>query len=468
MHDRFLRLAAAMARGLRRLSADRRGATLIIVGFAMIPMTIAVGMSIDYARAARLQTKVNAIADSAALAAVTTPMMSQTSFYACFAAQLMFTQQATGLTDLTINMADANQLKITVTDNASNTSCSVSQSSIDTSYQRTATVTWRGTATNIFGGLLGMTRTPIGGTSVAQAATAPNIDFYVLLDASGSMALPSTSAGISLLKQKTGGCAFACHSTNDRTAKRKDGSTGDYYSVATSFGIPLRINDAQKAVSDMMTEATSIASNNKARYQASLSTFAASSAQAPNRYNVRQGLTNNLSLVAEAARNTPVSLYYSNGCPTKDFCNNDVDTASSDAFDKTNALIPEPGNGTKKPGDRPQAMLIIVTDGMRDEFRPGGRPEVVFDTSWCTTIKNRKIGVAILYTEYLKESVDNDAWSVNSNQGNIVNRLPLIEPALKACVSRPEYYTKVTSDQDISTALKNLFRTVVRTAYITK
>ncbi|MGJ3626059.1 hypothetical protein AB5I41_02095 [Sphingomonas sp. MMS24-JH45] len=29
----------------------------------MIPMTIAVGMSIDYARAARLQTKVNAIAD---------------------------------------------------------------------------------------------------------------------------------------------------------------------------------------------------------------------------------------------------------------------------------------------------------------------------------------------------------------------------------------------------------------------
>lgn len=462
------RPAAAMTRGLRRLSADRRGATLIIVGFAMIPMTVAVGMSIDYARAARLQTKVNAIADAASLSAVTTPMMSNSSFYACQAAQLMFSQQATGLDGLTLNMGDATQLKITVTDNASSTSCSMTQGAINTSYQRTATVTWKGTAKNIFGGLLGMTTTPIGGTSVAQAATAPNIDFYVMLDASGSMALPSTSAGITLLKQKANGCAFACHSTNDLTAQRKDGTWGDYYSVAVSYGIPLRMDDAKKAVADMMTQATAVATNNKAVYRAALTTFAASDPRASNVFTTHQALTTDLARVSTAARNVPTSLYYSNGCPTKNFCNNDVDTASSDAFSRMNTMMPAPGNGTKAAGDKPQAIMFIVTDGMRDEFRPNGKPEVKFDTAWCSTIKNRNIGIAILYTEYLKASVDNLPWAVDPGQGDIVNRLPQIEPALKACASRPEYYAKVTSDDDISAALNNLFRVVVKTAYITK
>jgi Flp pilus assembly protein TadG len=450
------------------LLRDRRGATIIILGFAMIPMTVAVGMSVDYARAARLQTKINAIADAAALSAVTTPMMSKTSAEACVAARLMFEQQAKNLDSLRMNTLDPAQLTITVTDNASTTSCSTTSNAISTSYQRSATVTWKGTSDNLFGGVLGMMRSPIGGTSTAQAATAPNIDFYVLLDASGSMALPSTSAGITLLKQKANGCAFACHSTNDATAQRKDGTWGDYYSVATSYGIPLRITDAQKAISDMMSEATTMAQNNKADYRAALATFAANDSRAPNNYKVQQALTTNLSQVAKSARDVPVSLYYKNGCPTDSFCNNDIDTASSDAFKRTNDLIPAPGNGTNNASDKPQAMLIILTDGMRDENRPGGRPEVVFDTNWCSTIKNRNIGIAILYTEYLKESVDNNSWSVDPNQGNIVNRLPLIEPALKSCVSRPEYFTKVTSDQDISTALKNLFRTLVKTAYITK
>jgi hypothetical protein len=63
-------------------------------------------------------------------------------------------------------------------------------------------------------------------TCVAWAAQAPpNIDFYVLLDNSPSMALPATTAGITKMQSLTtqeespGGCAFACHhvSTNANT-----------------------------------------------------------------------------------------------------------------------------------------------------------------------------------------------------------------------------------------------------------
>src|SRR3546814_5748695 len=50
----------------------------------------------------------------------------------------------------------------------------------------------------------------ISGSSTSNAAKAPFIDFYLLLDTSPSMLLPSTSAGLSAMRAATG-CAFACH-----------------------------------------------------------------------------------------------------------------------------------------------------------------------------------------------------------------------------------------------------------------
>ena len=457
-------LPTAVRQLVRRIRRDRRGATLVIVAFAIMPLTIAVGMAIDYARAARLQTRLNAVADAAALSAVTTPMMSRTSAEACVKSRLMFTSQATGQDSLNLNTLDPAQLNTTVTDNASSVPCSPASNPIMTSYQRTATVTWKGTANNMFGGILGMRTTPIGGVSTAQAAIAPNIDFYVMLDTSGSMAFPSTSDGITLLRSKTGGCAFACHSTNDATAKNKAGNYTDFYGVATSYGIPLRVDEAKKAVSDMMTLAQNTQSDNKAQYRAALATFAAADSRANNKFTMRQSITTNLSSVSTAASQAATSLYYKNSCPTKSYCNDDTDTATSDAFNRINQAMTAPGNGTKNPSDKPQAILILITDGMRDETRANGRPEVAIDPAWCTTVKNRNIGIAILYTEYLKSSMDGDSWS----QSFVVPYLSQIEPALKSCVSRPEYYTKVTTDDDISDALANLFRTLVRTAYITK
>ena len=53
-----------------RFKADTGGNVLMITGFSIIPLAMVAGISIDYARAARLQTKLNAAADAAVLAAV--------------------------------------------------------------------------------------------------------------------------------------------------------------------------------------------------------------------------------------------------------------------------------------------------------------------------------------------------------------------------------------------------------------
>jgi len=188
----FQRLRSAFG----RLVANRRGNVLMLMGFSVIPLTLATGISIDYARAARLQTKLNAAADAGALAAVTPPMMLQSNSSASTAATNMFKSQITNLPGLIWN--DAN-LTVTVTGNNLLTST------------RTAVVTYTAQSVNAFSGVIGMPSITIGGTATATATAAPNIDFYLALDISPSMALPTTTAGIAAI-DSTAKCAFACHS----------------------------------------------------------------------------------------------------------------------------------------------------------------------------------------------------------------------------------------------------------------
>lgn len=446
-----LRIASAMskhkAKIFGKLFANERGNVLMICGFAILPMTFSTGMVIDYSRAARAQTKMNAIADAAALSAVTTPMLQKTKTEAETQARSLFNAQASALQGVVYDSAN---LTVSVTE--TNT----------TGKDRTVVVSYRALSTNIFSGILGMQSLRISGSSTTNAKDAPNIDFYVLLDTSGSMAIPATTAGLTLLTSKTGGCAFACHSTNDKTAKNKFGVTTDYYGVATSYDIPLRIDEAKKAVQSMMTKAAATGAQNHAIYRAGLWTFAAKDTWTNNYFTQLSPITHDLHSVSTATDSAATSLYYSNSCPKKNQCNNDQDTASSDAFSKMTTTMAVPGNGTNVAGDRPQAILFLITDGMRDENRPGGKPEAAIDTALCTSLKNNNYRIAVLYTEYLPESLS-DTWSKN----NVLPNLYKVEPALQACASSGLYY-KVTTDQDIAAALNNLFDRAVQSARLTQ
>ena len=60
-------IRAAMLRAVRRLGADQRGNIMMMMGLAIIPLTFAIGFGVDYSRAEKLQTRLNAAADAAAL-----------------------------------------------------------------------------------------------------------------------------------------------------------------------------------------------------------------------------------------------------------------------------------------------------------------------------------------------------------------------------------------------------------------
>lgn len=222
--------ASAWVQFIARLKDSQKGGVLMIMGFAIIPLTFILGFGIDYARAMSLQTKLNAAADAAALAAVAPSMILQSNSQSRSAATNMFNAQAsleTGYQDLVVTP--------TITDGNSGSGA--------LGFLRKATVRYRAKSINMFGGILGANNLTVSGTSTASAAQPPNVDFYLAMDNSPSMLLPSTSDGISKIiaatksSSKPNGCAFACHAmipksdgiyVRDQSAREVLLSTGYY------------------------------------------------------------------------------------------------------------------------------------------------------------------------------------------------------------------------------------------------
>ena len=190
-------IAAAIGRFARRLRAHRRGNVLMLMALGLVPMTFAIGFAVDYNRAEKLQTRLNAAADAAALAAIDPAMLFQSDATAKAAATQMFMSQAAGLSGL----ANLGAPTVTMTDNSGNNLGTL----------RTVTVTYTATSTNIFSSILHAASLPIAGSATASASQPPSINFYVAMDNSPSMLLPTTSAGISSLESVNNNCAFSCH-----------------------------------------------------------------------------------------------------------------------------------------------------------------------------------------------------------------------------------------------------------------
>ena len=184
---------------IRRYLRDRRGNVAIVFAVAAIPLVLMGGVAIDYAHDAMIRGRMTAVADAAALAATTPAMFAQDSSTAQAAAIQMFQAQAALVNGAIINYASPNcsttspGLCVTVTDT----------DAVD-SKARVVTVAATVSVNNYFGGLENMKTTTFTISSAAQVQTAPNINFYMLLDNSPSMELPATTAGIKAMQKQTG------------------------------------------------------------------------------------------------------------------------------------------------------------------------------------------------------------------------------------------------------------------------
>ena len=424
---------------LNRFVRDSHASVAVITAFAAIPMLFLIGAGVDYGMAVQREAELNGYADAAALAAVTPTMMAQSTSAATTAAQDTFNAQATSLGSITY----------------SPTNLQVSISTVGA--KRTATVSYSATYQTSFASILGMNGIALSGSSSATAGQAPNIDFYLLLDDSPSMAIAATQAGINAMVAATpaqGGCAFGCHETHPSSDNLGNPNGEDNYTLARNLGVTLRVDLLRQAVQNLMSTAQSTENTNNAAYRMAINTFDVN-------FNTIQALTASLATAQASAGNIQLLTVYSNNWLTSSNNNSDTDTNYDKAMSGANTLMPNPGSGSNVKGDTPQEVLFFVTDGVEDESVSGGRHQSVMDPGWCTTIKNRGIRIAVLYTEYLP--LPTNTW-YNTYIAPIQNN---IAPSLQSCAS-PGLFFQVNTGGDISGALSQLFQYAIQTAYLSQ
>ena len=436
---RMLREAMSQIRRFRR---DEGGTMAMMMGLSAIPLIFAVGAGVDYGSANMAKAKLDAVADTASLSAVDHQNITATPAAAQTAAQNTFNAEAVGIPGVTVT-----SLTATVTDSTTG---------------RTALVNYTATKTNTFMGIFGYPTTTITGSSTAQAGLTTNIDFYLLLDNSPSMNIAATTAGINTMVANTsaqGGCAFACHESDPAADNLGNKGGVDNYTLAQNLGVVTRMQNLATATQALMSSASSMEGSNQ-QYEMAIYTFNGSG------LSTIQLLTSNLANAQNAAANINVEEVYSNNWLTKTNQNSDTDTDFESAMSSINGIMPSPGTGT--PSSTPQEVLFIVTDGVDDEVSSscsqsldGTRCQQPFDTTWCTTVKNRGVQIAVLYTEYLPlptNSWYNDWIAPFQSQ---------ISPNLQSCAS-PGMFFSVTTDGDITAAMQTLFQQAVAAARLTK
>ena len=199
----FARLRALIA----NFQSNSRGNVAVITGLAALPMIAAVGCAIDYSNASMIRTKLQAAADGAALATVSfnSPVVTTAKSMTGNGSVSGGSTYATSF--FTANLP-ANYSTVTPTVTVTKTGTTV-----------TATVSYSTSVATYFTRMIGFPNIAIADSSTASFTLPTYIDFYLMLDVSGSMSFPSTTAEQARLQavnpdnygEYPTGCTFACH-----------------------------------------------------------------------------------------------------------------------------------------------------------------------------------------------------------------------------------------------------------------
>jgi Flp pilus assembly protein TadG len=207
-----------------RFRNDRRGNIAVIFTLAMIPLVSALGSAVDYSMATRMKAKLQSAADAASVASI-----SQNSAGYLAATQMQSDGSiANGVTEANL-IFDGNMNTITGYQNLTRTS-TVTKTGI----KLNSSVTFSAQVPTTFMRVIGMQALTVTGSSKSAASLPPYLDFYLTLDVSGSMGLPSTPAEAQRFqyynpdnyRQYPTGCTLACHFSQQNGACTDTGTQG--------------------------------------------------------------------------------------------------------------------------------------------------------------------------------------------------------------------------------------------------
>ncbi|MGP7796843.1 TadE/TadG family type IV pilus assembly protein [Sphingomonas sp. CLY1604] len=466
---------SSLAAALRRIWRERRANVMMFTAFALIPLTFATGMGVDYSRAMSLQSKVASVADAASLAAVTQPMMQKPILTACDVARRTFVAQATGLAGLHLDPLIASQFTITITDTyaslppATLTCPTIGLTGLDVGpipLSRVARIDFRGTSDNSFAGVLGLATLTIKGSATAKTVNAPFIDIHLALDTSQSMGLAATDADAlklwnATLARNGRGCQFGCHARDPN----------EKYSMEDIARMPdvnakLRVDVLRDATTDMIDTAVQSQGTNTS-YQFALYRIGKNAGRYAIGVDQYAPLTTDLASVRRQVQS--LSLSANDG--SVGFGDTDLPGTTNFVLPYIKATSAAYDDGTTQV--RARKFFFIVTDGVTDTegWCTYGHCTSPMNPATCDAYKQKGITVGVVYTTYLPTKADPTNPRNPALRDEYIKLIqPIatqIAPALQACAS-PGYFFEASDGPGIHAAMQKLFAQATKTPTLTR
>lgn len=409
----------------KTFSSDEGGAVIVLATIMISVIVMTAGIAIDFSRANNVRTRMQNIADAAALAAAREVARDPSSNAG--------SAQATAKAYINASVRDltmARAIKENVI--ATNSNVEVSLSAIVPT-----------TLMNVFG--WSEMRVAVKSVALPQHGF---IRINLVLDISPSMGIGATDADISMITNATG-CAVACHYSdvwggNDNLAQ------------ARSSGATMRIDVAKNAIKRILQDLKSMAHSDL--IEIGLYTFSNTL------MTVEAGTTSLDSAISSVDMIDLTNKEYQGG--------SNIGYSTKQLADSSKTS----GNGFR-PDDR-IVFTVVLTDGLEDDsmlyLKGGGLFDYMTDPnfkitspSWldsanvrtqvmgvegCQALKSKQHTVLTLELAYIVPKVG-IGGSLHSNRFNYIQSIrPDITAKFNTCASKPSYAWKANSPEEIMAA----------------
>lgn len=418
---------------------DRGGNFALITAILMFPAAVMIGSSVDIWNAYEAKTKLDQVADSAALAAIATSSKAYVNS-ANVEGQQSWDREAEAFFAGNKDAIDP-KLSVDVTARVKRNGLTLS-----------SLVDYRMHYETVFMKLIGVDTLVISGSSKAEFNVGEYYNVHVLVDNSPSMGIGASQADVNTMQSRMG-CAFACHDTSNQM---------NTLPKATALGVKLRID----VVSASLRKLADMISNNilqKDLYQLSLYNLGAKAEDAVAHPLARlQALTHDMQTFQAAAQSVKLMIMpkYNYNSYAVGYINTSISLIERE--------IPVSGDGTGV--NSPRQVLLMITDGVEDKLSTAsdcfgtfqyGRCAQYIDVRECQRLKNRGVLIAVLHTTYLPITTNENyvSWVKGYAQK--------IGPALQSCAS-PDLYEAVDMNSDMSAGLNELFKRATNMPRLTK
>ncbi len=472
---------------------DNKGGVAIVMGLSIIPLVLASGLAADYAVLQSAKTRMDSASDAAVLAGIKTAQNTYATLSATYPDP---SAQASDAGNAQAEKSFYAQAGKRALDLLGKPNISVTIAGLDV----TATVAYNAQTPSNFGKLAGIKTMHYQGNAGATLRMPKFVDFYLLLDVSGSMGLPSTPAGETALSTVNPddranyptGCRFACHFP---------GQQG--FNLSRTNNIQLRIDAVGAAVASLMDTAKRTAVIPK-QYRMGVYPFITH----VNSYvDLTDDLTGDQYSVATAinydatkhttdfgklldvgndtafARDLNVNYRANPNIPADTVGMGSGGTHIQNIFNEISAKIKTVGDGSGAKKAMP--FVFLVSDGMQNSqwytptavVSPTGYPAPPAKTNWpgvttypttpgqtvsirpmdptlCAALKAQGVTIAALEIPYPafispKTFANSQEFKANDAQANLPT-------AMQACAS-PGFYIAATTPDDIATGMRKMF-----------